>query len=131
MRPQAEKQVKMRLALETIAKLENLVATDAERVGELLVNFGVGSLFVSLGKFCLNIRFIFIQRVKFGKPAVFKCKLNSLKVEELPALDDEFAKDVSEFDTLDEYKADVKAKLSREKRKGLPTPKLTSSSPTR
>ena len=48
-----------------------------------------------------------------GKAAVFKTKLNSLKVEELPALDDEFAKDVSEFDTLDEYKADIKAKLTK------------------
>ena len=46
-----------------------------------------------------------------GKAAVFKTKLNSLKVEELPALDDEFVKDVSEFDTLDEYKADIKAKM--------------------
>ena len=46
-----------------------------------------------------------------GKAAVFKTKLNSLKAEELPVLDDEFAKDVSEFDTLDEYKADVKAKM--------------------
>ena len=46
-----------------------------------------------------------------GKAAVFKTKLNSIKFEELPALDDEFAKDVSEFDTLDEYKADLKAKM--------------------
>ncbi|MBQ4574415.1 MAG: trigger factor [Clostridia bacterium] len=46
-----------------------------------------------------------------GKPAVFKVKLHEIKFNELPALDDEFAKDVSEFDTLDEYKADVKAKL--------------------
>ncbi len=46
-----------------------------------------------------------------GKAAVFKTKLNSLKAEELPALDDEFAKDVSEFDTFDEYKADIKAKM--------------------
>ena len=46
-----------------------------------------------------------------GKAAVFKTKLNALKFEELPALDDEFAKDVSEFDTLDEYKADVKSKM--------------------
>ena len=46
-----------------------------------------------------------------GKAATFKTKLNSLKAEELPALDDEFAKDVSEFDTLDEYKADIKAKM--------------------
>ncbi len=48
-----------------------------------------------------------------GKAAVFKAKLNSLKVEELPALDDEFAKDVSEFDTLAEYKADIKAKMEK------------------
>ncbi len=46
-----------------------------------------------------------------GKVAVFACKLNGITVSELPALDDEFAKDVSEFDTLDEYKADIKAKL--------------------
>ena len=46
-----------------------------------------------------------------GKAAVFKTKLNGIKVEELPALDDEFAKDVSEFDTLDEYKADIKSKM--------------------
>lgn len=46
-----------------------------------------------------------------GKEAVFACKLNGISVSELPELDDEFAKDVSEFDTLDEYKADVKAKL--------------------
>ena len=48
-----------------------------------------------------------------GKPAVFKTKLNSLKAEELPEADDDFAKDVSEFDTLDEYKADIKAKLAK------------------
>ncbi|MCM3593226.1 trigger factor [Brevibacillus borstelensis] len=46
-----------------------------------------------------------------GKEAVFKVKLNSLKRKNLPALDDEFAKDVSEFDTLDELKADSKKKL--------------------
>ena len=46
-----------------------------------------------------------------GKAAVFKTKLNSIKFEELPTLDDEFAKDVSEFDTLDEYKADIKSKM--------------------
>ena len=46
-----------------------------------------------------------------GKAATFKTKLNAIKSEELPALDDEFAKDVSEFDTLDEYKADIKSKM--------------------
>lgn len=46
-----------------------------------------------------------------GKPAVFKVKINSIKKKELPAKDDEFAKDVSEFDTFAELEADVKAKL--------------------
>ena len=46
-----------------------------------------------------------------GKAAVFKTTLNAIKFEELPEADDEFAKDVSEFDTLDEYKADLKAKM--------------------
>lgn len=46
-----------------------------------------------------------------GAPVVFKIKLNAIKETVLPELDDEFAKDVSEFDTFDEYKADVKAKL--------------------
>ena len=50
-----------------------------------------------------------------GKPAVFKCKLNSLKVRELPEVDDEFAKDVSEFDTLEELKNDMKAKILEHK----------------
>ena len=48
-----------------------------------------------------------------GKAVVFKVKLNSLTVAELPELDDEFAKDVSEFDTLDEYRADVRADLEK------------------
>ena len=53
------------------------------------------------------------EKTLAGKPAVFKTKLNSLKAEELPEADDDFAKDVSEFDTLDEYKADIKAKLAK------------------
>ena len=48
-----------------------------------------------------------------GKEAVFKCKLHALTHVELPELDDDFAKDVSEFDTLDEYRADVKAKIEK------------------
>ncbi len=48
-----------------------------------------------------------------GKAAVFKVKIHSLSKVELPELDDDFAKDVSEFDTLDEYKADVKAKIEK------------------
>ena len=50
-----------------------------------------------------------------GKAATFKTKLNALKAEELPEADDDFVKDVSEFDTLDEYKADIKAKLAKKK----------------
>lgn len=46
-----------------------------------------------------------------GKPAVFEVTVKEIKVKELPALDDEFAKDVSEFDTIDEYKADIRRKL--------------------
>ncbi len=46
-----------------------------------------------------------------GKAAVFQTKVNAISYKELPELDDEFAKDVSEFDTLDELKADIKAKL--------------------
>lgn len=52
-----------------------------------------------------------------GKPAVFKCKIHEIKGKELAELDDEFAKDVSEFDTLAEYKADVKAKLEEHAKK--------------
>lgn len=52
-----------------------------------------------------------------GKPAVFKTKINAIKVTELPELDDEFAKDVSEFDTLDEYKADLRKNLEENDRK--------------
>ena len=48
-----------------------------------------------------------------GKAAIFKTKLNAIKFEELPEADDEFAKDVSEFDTLAEYKADIKAKMEK------------------
>ncbi|MDR1630395.1 MAG: trigger factor [Oscillospiraceae bacterium] len=50
-----------------------------------------------------------------GKDAVFKIKLNSIRVEELPELDDEFAKDVSEFDTFEEYKKDVEASILKGK----------------
>ena len=49
-----------------------------------------------------------------GKEAVFKCLVHAIKVRELPELDDEFVKDVSEFDTVDEYRADVAAKLQAE-----------------
>lgn len=50
-----------------------------------------------------------------GKPAVFKCTVKEIKEKQLPELDDEFASEVSEFDTLAEYKADVKKKLEEKK----------------
>ena len=50
-----------------------------------------------------------------GKAATFKCTVDEIKVKELPELDDDFAAEVSEFDTLDEYKADIKAKLADRK----------------
>ena len=52
-----------------------------------------------------------------GKAAVFKCTVKEIREKELPELDDEFASEVSEFDTLAEYKADVKAKLVEKKEK--------------
>ncbi len=52
-----------------------------------------------------------------GKDAIFKIVLHGIKNNELPELDDEFAKDVSEFDTFDEYKADIKAKLEKKNEK--------------
>ena len=52
-----------------------------------------------------------------GKEAVFKVKLHEIKVRELPTVDDEFAKDVSEFDTLDELKADLEKKALERKTK--------------
>ncbi len=48
-----------------------------------------------------------------GKAAVFKTQILKIKHIELPELDDDFAKDVSEFDTMDEYRADVKAKIAK------------------
>ena len=50
-----------------------------------------------------------------GKPAVFKCKLNGIKETELPEIDDDFASDVSDFDSLDEYKEDLKKTLEVKK----------------
>ena len=64
-------------------------------------------------EFDVNVTFPedYHEKTLAGKAAVFKTKLNSISFDELPAADDEFAKDVSEFDTLDEYKADIKAKM--------------------
>lgn len=56
-----------------------------------------------------------------GKPAMFKATVKEIKVKELPELNDEFAGEVSEFETLDEYKADIKAKLLETKQKQAAT----------
>ncbi len=52
-----------------------------------------------------------------GKPAVFKIKLHEIKKKEMPVVDDEFVKDVSEFDTLDEYRKDIETRLHDQKEK--------------
>lgn len=56
-----------------------------------------------------------------GKPALFKVKIKEIKFKELPELDDDFAQDVSEFDTLDEYKESIKATIKENKEKELKT----------
>jgi trigger factor len=56
-----------------------------------------------------------------GKDAVFKCKIHEIKHKELPELDDDFAKDVSEFDTLDELKEDIKKSIIEKKEKEAKT----------
>ena len=56
-----------------------------------------------------------------GKPAVFKVTVKEIKKKELPELNDEFASEVSEFETLDEYKADLRAKLEEKKKKEAAT----------
>jgi len=64
----------------------------------------------------INVKFpeeYFSEELK-GKDAVFKVKLHEIKKKELPELNDEFAKDASEFDTLDELKASIKEKLEKE-----------------
>lgn len=64
----------------------------------------------------INVKFPdeYFSKELAGKDATFKVKLNEIKVKELPKLDDEFAKDVSEFDTLAEYKKDIKTKKQEE-----------------
>lgn len=58
-----------------------------------------------------------------GKPALFKVKIKEIKVKELPELDDDFAQDVSEFDTLDEYKESIKNSIKESKEKEAKTAK--------
>lgn len=65
--------------------------------------------------FDVNVSFPADYHVKelAGKPAVFKTTIHKIQHIELPALDDDFAKDFTEFDTFDEYKADVRAKIAK------------------
>ena len=60
-----------------------------------------------------------------GKAAVFKCKVNEIKVKELPEADDEFAQEVSDFDTLEEYKADIRKNLTERKEREAKNAKET------
>ena len=64
----------------------------------------------------INVKFPdeYFSKDLAGKDATFKVKLHEIKKKELPTLDDEFAKDVSEFDTLDELKKDIKTKLEEQ-----------------
>ena len=65
-----------------------------------------------------------------GEEALVKVKVNSVKTEELPELDDDFAQDASEFDTLDELKADVRKAAERDAKAVRPPRPATSSSPS-
>ena len=67
----------------------------------------------------INVKFPdeYFSKDLAGKDAMFKVKLHEIKVKELPKLDDEFAKDVSEFDTITEYKKDLKTKKQEENNK--------------
>lgn len=58
-----------------------------------------------------------------GKPALFKVKVKEIKAKELPVADDDFAQDVSEFNSLEEYKADLKKSLTEKKEKAAKTAK--------
>lgn len=68
-------------------------------------------------EFDVNVTFPedYHEKTLAGKPAVFKCKMHEIKTKELPELNDDFAKDVSEFDTLEDLKADLKKKLEKQK----------------
>ena len=66
----------------------------------------------------INVKFPeeYFSKELAGKDATFKVKLHEIKVKELPVIDDEFAKDVSEFDTLKDLKASIKEKLVEDKK---------------
>lgn len=82
--------------------------------GQFIPGFEDGMVGKNIGEdFEINVTFpedYSAENLK-GKPAVFKCKIHEIKTKEYAEVDDEFAKDVSEFDTLAELRADIKAKL--------------------
>lgn len=86
--------------------------------GAFIPGFEVGLVGAEIGKE-LDVKVTFPKEYQAeelaGKKAVFKCTVKEIKEKQLPELDDEFASEVSEFDTLDEYKADVKKKLEEKK----------------
>ncbi len=78
----------------------------------------------NIGEACeVNVTFPEEYHVKdlAGKPAMFKVVVKEIKMKELPELNDEFAEEVSEFDTLDEYRADIRSKLLERKQKEAAT----------
>ncbi len=105
------------------------VAFEGGKAEKYALNLGSGSFIPGfedqiIGKeagaqFDINVRFPddYGAENLAGKDVVFKINLHELKVKELPELDDEFVKDVSEFDTVDEYKADIKAKITERREK--------------
>lgn len=86
--------------------------------GAFIPGFEAGLIGAELGKETdVNVTFPedYQEKSLAGKDAVFKCTVKEIKEKELPELDDEFAGEVSEFDTLSEYKEDVKKKLEEKK----------------
>lgn len=86
--------------------------------GAFIPGFEAGLIGAELGKeLDVNVTFPedYQEKSLAGKAAVFKCTVKEIKEKELPELDDEFAGEVSEFDTLSEYKEDVKKKLEEKK----------------
>ena len=78
----------------------------------------------NVGEECdVNVTFPeeYAEKSLAGKPAVFKCKINEIKENQKPELDDEFAKDVSEFDTIAELKADIEKKMVESKQSSADT----------
>lgn len=86
--------------------------------GQFIPGFEEGLIGAELNKEVdVNVTFPedYQEKTLAGKPAVFKCTVKEIKEKQLPELDDEFASEVSEFDTLAEYKADVRKKLEERK----------------